>query len=586
MTVSEYIVKYLKKNGVKHYFGYQGTMIAYFVDAIYKEKDIYNHVSYNEQGAALAASGYAKQTGEVAVAYATSGPGAINLLQGIADSFYDSAPVLFITGQLNYLEYTDNSKLRQQGFQQTDIINICKSITKKAKMITNPNDIPYILDELMQEMLNGRKGPVLLDIPMDIQRAAVKNDVEFLIKKSIKEDDEKHEIEEEQAAISIYEALKKAERPVFFIGNGIGKNDTSRYNIKKIVENLKIPVVTTLMGKDLISFNSQYNFGIVGYSYGHRYANMIVNKKADLIIALGARLCPRQIGNHPSEFAKNALIIRVDIDKEELKRKIHSNDIIHCVDVNKVIDKLTKINFDTTFNSWLSICKDIKNILNVFDEKKDYRVPNEVIRIISKKVKDDSIITCDVGQHQMWLAQSFENKENQRILFSGAHGAMGFALPAAIGAYYSSGKIPVCIAGDGAFQMNIQELQWVRKENIPIKIIILNNNSLGLIRQQQEGMLGGRYFGSIPDFGYSSPSFLQIAYAYGINSTKYTCTEILQGKVNDEIRDLLYDDTEPVLIEIEMRCGTYAYPKTKFGMKMHNQSPVIPETMLEKILAF
>ena len=232
MTVSEYIVKYLKIIGVKHYFGYQGTMIAYFVDAIYKEGDVYNHIAYNEQGAALAASGYAKYSGEIAVAYATSGPGAINLLQGIADAFYDSAPVLFITGQLNYSEYTDNKELRQQGFQQTNIIKICQSITKKAKMITDPNDIPYILEELINGALDGRKGPVLLDIPMDVQRAIIDDKTKAIIEKKIRVYNVVNK-EEEQAAISIYEALKISKRPILLLGNGIEKNSHIRNNIKK-----------------------------------------------------------------------------------------------------------------------------------------------------------------------------------------------------------------------------------------------------------------------------------------------------------------------------------------------------------------
>ena len=585
MTVSEYIVKYLKIFGVKHYFGYQGTMIAYFVDAIYKEGDVYNHIAYNEQGAALAASGYAKYSGEIAVAYATSGPGAINLLQGIADAFYDSAPVLFITGQLNYSEYTDNKELRQQGFQQTNIIKICQSITKKAKMITDPNDIPYILEELINGALDGRKGPVLLDIPMDVQRAIIDDKTKAIIEKKIRVYNVVNK-EEEQAAISIYEALKISKRPILLLGNGIEKNSHIRNNIKKIIENLKIPVITTMLAKDILPFNCQYNLGILGYSYGHRYANAIVNKKTDLIIAMGSRLCPRQIGNKSLEFAKEAKIIRIEIDSEEKKRSIHFDDLIFSVDVNRVIDIMAEMEFDIEFNEWSQKCIEIRRILNKIDENQDYRKPNEIVRLISKLAKEKSVIACDVGQHQLWVAQSFENRGEQRILFSGAHGAMGFALPAAIGSYYSSGMLPICIAGDGAFQMNIQELQWIKKENIPIKIVVFNNHSLGLIRQQQEGIFCKRYYGSTPLFGYASPSFTSIASAYGIKSVKYTDDDILEGNVSDEIEMILCDDTEPFLIEIEIYCDTYAYPKTEFGAEMHNQLPAVPKEIMEKIISF
>ncbi len=584
MTVSEYIVKYLKACGVTHYFGYQGTMIAYFVDAIHRESGIYNHVSYNEQGAALAASGYAKATGEMAVAYATSGPGAINLLQGIADAYYDSAPVLFITGQLNLSEYTDHPQLRQQGFQQTDIVNICKPITKNALMVTSPTDIPKVLDTLVADMLHGRKGPVLLDIPMDIQRAQI--DIpDDVIKNPLPDITQtKDDSDVSKIASSIFESLKKAQRPVLFLGNGISKNDVSRKNVQALIDKLQIPVVTTLLAKDLLPFDSEYNFGMLGYAYGHRYANLIINIKADLIIAIGARLCPRQTGNRPAEFAKDAQIIRIDIDKEELNRTIHPDDMTYCADANIVIAEMLKSEYTANWEKWRGICNQIKHLLNTVDAGKDYRKPNEVIRIIGNTLMKKCTVACDVGQHQMWVAQSFENKKNQHMLFSGAHGAMGFALPAAIGAYYGSGKLPVCIAGDGAFQMNIQELQWIVQENIPIKIIVLNNHSLGLIRQQQTAMFENRFCGSVAEFGYSAPAFSSIASAYGMKSAKFKCDEIISGNVYTELKELLQNTSDPTLIEIEMDPGTYAYPKTSFGLPMHNQQPSLPDELLEKLM--
>ena len=420
MTVSEYIVKYLKACGVTHYFGYQGTMIAYFVDAIYRETGVYNHVSYNEQGAALAASGFTKATGNMAVAYATSGPGAINLLQGIADAYYDSAPVLFITGQINLSEYTFFPHLRQQGFQQTDIVSICSSITKNAIMVTSTAELPNILDSLVTKMLSGRMGPALLDIPMDIQRAQIdipidlnKNPFSSVFQKTDCDDALK-------IAMAIFTALKKSKRPVLLLGNGISKNEVTRKNVRALINKLQIPVVTTLLAKDLIPFDSKYNFGMLGYAYGHRYANMIVNTKADLIISLGARLCPRQTGIKTTEFAKDAHIIRVDIDKEELNRRIHFDEMAYCSDVNTVIDEMVKINYILNSGEWLNVCNQIKNLLQTVDTGKDYRKPNEVIRMIGNALPEECTVACDVGQHQMWVAQSFENKKNQRILFSGA----------------------------------------------------------------------------------------------------------------------------------------------------------------------
>lgn len=584
MTVSEYIVKYLKACGVTHYFGYQGTMIAYFVDAIYREKGVYNHVSYNEQGAALAASGFTKATGNMAVAYATSGPGAINLLQGIADAYYDSAPVLFITGQINLSEYTFFPHLRQQGFQQTDIVSICSSITKNAIMVTSTAEVPNILDSLVTKMLSGRMGPALLDIPMDIQRAQIdipidlnKNPFSSVFQKTDCDDALK-------IAMAIFTALKKSKRPVLLLGNGISKNEVTRKNVRALINKLQIPVVTTLLAKDLIPFDSKYNFGMLGYAYGHRYANMIVNTKADLIISLGARLCPRQTGIKTTEFAKAAHIIRVDIDKEELNRRIHFDEMAYCSDVNTVIDEMVKINYILNSGEWLNVCNQIKNLLQTVDTGKDYRKPNEVIRMIGNALPEECTVACDVGQHQIWVAQSFENKKNQRILFSGAHGAMGFALPAAIGAYYGKHKIPVCIAGDGAFQMNIQELQWVVQEKIPIKIIILNNHSLGLIRQQQSTILAKHFYGSVAEYGYSAPAFCSVASAYGMRTIKCEGKEILSGEIHCQLRSLLQNESDSVLLEIELGIDTYAYPKTSFGGSMHDQNPPIPEKLLKKIM--
>lgn len=582
MTVCEYIVKYLKEHGITHFFGYQGTMIAYFVDAIYREEGVFNHVAYNEQGAALAASGYAKTNGEMAVAYATSGPGAVNLLQGIADAFYDSVPVLFITGQLNISEYTHDPQLRQQGFQQTDIVSICKPITKCAKMLTNPNDTYDVLDTLMNSMLSKRKGPVLLDIPMDIQHAQLDNE-----KYNIQSFLSNHSANiyrslSKEVAHTIFNCFKTSKRPVLLLGNGISKNDICRKKVQIIIEKLRLPVVTTLLAKDLLSSESEFNYGILGYSYGHRYANLIVNTKADFIISLGARLCPRQTGMDTENFAKNAKIIRIDIDRKELNHNIHKDDITYCISADEVIDELLIMDNTVRYDKWLEICNNIKYMLSEVDNGKDYRNPNNVVRNISQLIADDTVIACDVGQHQMWVAQSFINKKNQRILFSGAHGAMGFALPAAIGAYYCSGKSSVCIAGDGAFQMNIQELQWVVHEQIPIKIIIFNNHSLGLIRQQQCAIFDNRFCGSVYDSGYSTPSFSAVASAYGIKAAKIEYFDILNGNAMNELSNLLKLSC-PVLIEIDMESNTYVYPKTSYGMEMHNQFPHIPVEVIEKI---
>lgn len=584
MNLSEYIVRYLKEHEVDHFFGYQGTMIAYFVDAICNTNGVYNHVSYNEQGAALAACGFSKLTGKVSVAYSTSGPGAVNLVQGIADAYYDSAPVLFITGQLNHSEYTNDLSIRQQGFQEIDIIKICRAITKKAIHLTSAEGIRSKLDSIFECMLSGRKGPALIDIPMDIQRIKIDDtklmdhsEKIFLVPYKKRDKDDLN-----IATDHILKHIKRSRHPIFVLGNGIGKSGCERGNLKKLVEKYKIPTITTMLARDLLSYSNKYNFGYIGYAYGHRYANFIANVKADLIISLGARLCPRQIGNSPQSFASNAQIIRIDNDAAELERVIHSNDIVFCEDVNEIIEKLLQTDYNGDFSDWTNICDEIKKALIAVDRGKKYRDPNRVLEVLSEDIPDDANIVCDVGQHQIWSAQSIKLSENQRMLFSGGHGAMGFALPAAIGAYFGNKKPTICISGDGAFQMNIQELQWVFHEKIPIVIIVLNNHSLGLIRQQQDGIFDGRHFGSTNSNGYGTPVFAEVAKAYGIFAMRVSTDEILSLGLHGIIGDIGVERS-PLLLEVEIDPESYAYPKTVFGDPMHNQKPYMDQNLFEEL---
>lgn len=576
MNVSEYIVDFLVSRGVKHCFGYQGTMIAYFVDAVCKNDKIKNHSCYHEQGAAFAACGYAKLSGELAVAYATSGPGALNLVSGIADAYYDSAPVLFLTGQLNTTEYTEISTLRQQGFQQTDIVNMVKPITKYASFVSTPDRIAYELEKAVNLALDGRKGPVLLDIPMNIQRSDIIQEMDHFSTKTV---DGFCEIED-VADQCIY-ALAHSKRPLFIYGNGIGKDLSCRNQAVELAVKSNVPVVTSLLGRDIFESNHIHNMGFVGSGYGHRYANIIACDKADLIISFGCSLCRRQTGNI-KEFAKNAKIIRIDIDPEELKRKVHTDETTFRCNANAVISemlqKIEKLEGRNRFEEWLKRCQNIKSRTQEFDRLCAERKPNIFIEKLSENCPDDFLVVSDVGQHQMWTAQSFLLNTDQRMLFSGGHGAMGFALPASIGAYYAAGKRVLCISGDGSFQMNIQELQWIVREKLPIAVLILNNQSLGLIRQQQDDFFNRNYFGAVPSEGYLAPSFCQVAQGYGIESIYVESLDEIA-----KIREKLLYLKQPVLIEVLVDTDSKAVPKTYFGERMTNQRPYMPQDVWTQI---
>ena len=579
MKLSDYIVAFLQKKGVRHFFGYQGTMIAHLVDSIERNPLTENHSCYNEQGAAFAACGYAQAKEECACAYATSSPGAVNLLSGVADAYYDSLPVIFFTGQLNTYEYSGIEGLRQQGFQETDIVAMAGSITKYAVQIRKPEDIVKELNKAYHIANTGRKGPVLIDLPMDMQRSEVANpvyDMEF-------EECHTDPAQAEAAADVILEALEQSVRPVIMLGHGVDSTE-SQQALLRFTRERQIPVITSVLAKSVLSYDHPLNFGCIGGAYGHRYANMIANAKSDLILCFGISMCTRQIGTKVHEFAKNARIIRVDIDSYNLKRDIHEdgvNEVKLQAETGAVIRCLSEkgSSVKKEFGDWLEVCREIKENLQAVDDQTPERYTNRMIADLSDMLQDTSAIAVDVGQHMVWSYQSFKNREGQKLLFSGGHGAMGYGLPAAIGAYYATGRPVVCICGDGAFQMNIQELEWVKRENLPIKMLIMNNEALGMIRHLQRDYFDCLFAGTTDGCGFASCNFSKVADAYGIPSKRMWCDEV------KETAPEFLEKEGPGLLEIMLEHGTYAYPKTCLGEPIHNQQPYAPKEVYEKLMS-
>ena len=579
MKLSDYIVAFLQKKGVRHFFGYQGTMIAHLVDSIERNPLTENHSCYNEQGAAFAACGYAQAKEECACAYATSGPGAVNLLSGVADAYYDSLPVIFFTGQLNTYEYSGIKGLRQQGFQETDIVAMAGSITKYAVQIRKSEDIVKELNKAYHIANTGRKGPVLIDLPMDMQRSEVANpvyDMEF-------EECHTDPAQAEAAADVILEALEQSVRPVIMLGHGVDSAE-SQQALLRFARERQIPVITSVLAKSVLSYDHPLNFGCIGGAYGHRYANMIANAKSDLILCFGISMCTRQIGTKVHEFAKNARIIRVDIDPYNLKRDIHEegvNEVKLQAETGAVIRCLSEKGSSVRkeFGDWLEVCREIKENLQAVDDQTPERYTNRMIADLSDMLQDTSAIAVDVGQHMVWSYQSFKNREGQKLLFSGGHGAMGYGLPAAIGAYYATGRPVVCICGDGAFQMNIQELEWVKRENLPVKMLIMNNEALGMIRHLQRDYFDCLFAGTTDGCGFASCNFSKVADAYGIPSKRMWCDEV------KETAPEFLEKEGPGLLEIMLEHGTYAYPKTCLGEPIHNQQPYAPKEIYEKLMS-
>lgn len=571
MKASDYIVKVLIDHEIKNIYGYQGTMISHFVDSLYKNNEIKNHVCYNEQSAAFAAVGESKLSGKLSAAYATSGPGAINLISGIADAYYDSVPVLFITGQINTYEYEDGLNIRQHSFQETNIVEMVKGITKYAIQVKNAFELPKILNDAIFFACSGRKGPVLIDLPMNVQR----ENIEVVSFQKVNPITLDNEMDIGDSLRTLYFLLNNSNRPVFLLGNGFDKNSSKLKNkLLQVSNKLRIPIATTLLAKDVVNSSYDLNIGVLGAAYGFRTANLLLNDKADLIISLGASMCKRQTGTKVIDFAKKAKIVRFDVDENELCRDIH-NDIKINANCNKIIEDFDVACVEKKFDEWSLIIKECKQALNEFDYKNTFSTENYIVSIISSF--NYNVLVSDVGQHMMWVSQSGIVEDN-RYIFSGGHGAMGFALPASIGAYYATKKPVICICGDGSLQMNIQELQWIVSKNIPIQLIVFNNQSLGLIRQQQDDFFNNNHFASTNEYDYSTPKFDQIAKAYGINSLKIKADDF-----NRKIMEQLNYD-RPNLIEVIVNSNSKAYPKTFFGQSMSNQKPNIDNELLEYLL--
>ena len=561
MKASDYIVEFLIEKGITDVFGYPGGMVTQLIDSFGKYSDkISAHVTYHEQGAAFAACGYAQTSGKPGVSYATSGPGATNLITGICNAYFDSIPTVFITGQVNSNEAKGEYGVRQRGFQETDIVSIVKPVTKYAVYIKDADDLQYELEKAYNIALAGRRGPVLLDIPMNVFRTDINTEERIIQEEDLVKDDPNRIID------ILSDALDNAICPVFLIGGGV-KTSGQEDNIRNEIVRLDIPVVSSMIAFDVMRDYSNY-YGFLG-AYGTRAANFIL-AKSDLIISIGTRLDIRQVGARRDQFAPDAKIVRFDIDRGELTYRVHDDETQICCDLNVVAKALEQL--DTKdYSPWIGVCDEIKNLLEKIDDNSMSRLLNN----LSEMIPENAIITTDVGQNQVWVAQSFKVKKNQKVLFSGGHGAMGYSLPAAIGAYYGSGKKPVyCITGDGGMQMNIQELQFIARENLPIKIIVLNNNALGMIRHFQEMYFNSRFIQTKPDGGYTAPDFKRIAEAYGIKGVQLESKEV--GQTNWE------EGAE--LVEYMIRENTYVTPKLEFGKPNQDQEPLIDRTLYKRIM--
>ena len=545
------LLECLSRLGINEIFGYPGGAVIPIYDELYSFKEIKHYFARHEQGAVHEADGYARSTGKVGACLATSGPGATNLVTGIMTAHMDSIPLLVITGQVS------SSLLGKDAFQESDIVGITVPITKNNYLVQDIKDLPRILKEAYYIASTGRPGPVLVDIPRDIQLQEIPYDEFNKIYEnhfSLEGYNPVYEGHKGQIKTAI-KMIKDSKKPLIIAGAGILKAHAYE-ELKEFVEKTNIPVAMTLLGLGSFPGNHELALGMIGM-HGTTYANYAANE-ADLIIAAGMRFDDRVTGN-PQKFIPNAKIIHIDIDPAEIgKNKLIDVPIVG--DLKNVLTDLNEKAPKVSHDEWLKQIKKWKKDYSLIYRKTedDILIPQEILAEINKITKGDVIVATDVGQHQMWAAQFLTFNNPYSILTSGGAGTMGFGLPAAIGAQVANpNKKVLAVVGDGGFQMTFQELMLIKEYNLPVKIFIINNSYLGMVRQWQELFHEKRY--SSVDLSYN-PDFIKIGEAYGIKSIQLTNKKDLKK----HLKKILESD-EAVLVECIVEKEENVYPMIPAG---------------------
>lgn len=534
MKVSDYIAQYLLECGIDTVFGHLGGFNADIIDSIYKTNQQRYVLGYHEQASSFAANAHSVLTEGVSVASASGAPSACNMIAGIANAFFDSNACLFLIGSVHSKAVKTAKEIRQNAFEEIDFVSVVSEITKYAAKVNSPEDIRYHLEKAMYIAQNGRKGPAVLDIPYDVARADVcVKDLKGFVP-PVERVDRNMEIE------NVLALLRKSKKPVILLGGG-AKSRKSRAALRQLLEKVKIPSVASLCGLDVLAHDHDCFSGFIGH-YGNRYANFAI-AHCDCLIVLGSRLDERQIAGKKSSFAPDASIVRVDIDKIELGRILPETVSIHAK-TEDFLQELAAGDFTgCDYSAWHNVLKVWKKRYPPYDLADANVNVNTFFHIISDFLADDAVICSDVGQTQMCVAQSLRLDKQRRLLNSAGYGSMGFSLPAAVGAAcVDAGRQIISVNGDGGIQMNIQELQTIKRENLPVTLIIVNNSCLGMIRRLQERLYDNRTVASVE--GYSAADYGAIAKAYGLPFVQITSPEQYAS-----LQEVLKDNS-PKIIEL------------------------------------
>ena len=497
MTGAQYLVEVLKKYKVTDAFGIPGGVILEMIYALNNSGSITPHLSYHEQAAGFAAVGYAQASGKLGVAYATRGPGFTNLVTAIADAYCDSVPVLFIT---SHVGKTLSPEIRLTNNQEIDTCAMVKDVTKFAKRVDTPDEFAEIIEEACYLATEGRKGPVFIDVASSVWKFEVSAKV-------LSETRLQEEKIDSSFLNTLSESIITSKRPVILIGDGINQTKTGE-SLLSFVEKCKIPVISSRYATNVIA-DSPYYYGYIG-GFGVRYANFILSK-TDLIVSLGNRLNFPMTSESYHNIPYQAKIIRFDVDKGELSKEIPQSLSYH-VDLTTALPILAEHEADYGNHAeWLSVCDTIKK--DLWDDD-----VNEVVKAIDTilaNTSEDATIVSDVGNHEFWVSRACAHSNRKgNLLYSKSFATLGSAMVKAIGAYYATKKPVVCFIGDQGFQMNMQELQYISQHQLPILVVILNNQVSGMIRDKEITGYKGKFLHSTSSSGYQIPNLKEIAVLY------------------------------------------------------------------------
>ncbi len=541
MRVTDYIADYISRLGIKEVFMVTGGGMMFLSDGVFCHPKLKAICVHHEQAAAMAAVSYAKYNENFGVAMVTTGCGGTNAITGLLGAWQDNVPCLFISGQSKRKETIRNSSLslRQFGVQEADIIEITKPLTKYAVMINRPEEIAYHLEKAVYLAKSGRPGPVWLDVPLDVQGAAINKSglVHFNPEELTLGYKEKPTIKEVNTTRSY---LEKSKRPIIICGQGI-RLAKAIPDLKKFIDQYKIPVVASRLGIDILPSNYPLFIGRIG-NKGDRAGNFAI-QNADLIISIGSRLSVSSTGHEYDKFAREAKILVVDIDSVEHKKNTVRIDLFINADAKQFLKSL-KINNLPDISAWIKKCKEWKKLWPVYipeyrDDKKGINLYYFISRL-SSKLKNDSVVISDAGSAFYVTSQGLQLKNRQRYITSGAQSEMGYTIPAAIGVCIARNKKEtIGVTGDGSFQMNLQELQTIIYHKLPVKLFVWNNNGYLSIRSTQLKFCAGRLIGTDKSNGVSFPELKKIARAYGLkyyyvsksNKLDMIITKVLRQKM-------------------------------------------------------